>query len=332
MSNKKNTNELLKLGYSFNFNFSFDSLCSIIKDIHTMGELLNFFKKKCISDVIILQGDKTFSKDTFFYFKYKQLISLYFKTINFFETDYFLRIEYQLYKTKPKFFSIFFIFNLHYIDEDLCQLFLEIHFENINLNKLIFKRGYKEFLENCKILSSSIQRNKIFEFCNANLLINSDYDLIMNITTHYTLFKLFLPNFKSISCLKQNNEELEKNNNGKLTNEMVLNIFLKKKKKYEYSTNNVIIKVEKFKSLENFCFLKYKILQFGKLKKLPFYFINVLIRKITNNHTFVSLKLSFNSPYPKKFIISIENYLNQILINLKDICSYYTLKNNNKLL
>ena len=76
----------------------------------------------------------------------------------------------------------------------------------------------------------------------------------MNITTHYTLFKLFLPNFKSISCLKQNNEELEKNNNGKLTNEMVLNIFLKNKKKYEFSTNNIIIKVEKFKSLENFFF------------------------------------------------------------------------------
>ena len=326
MENKiyKNSN----LGYLFNFHFSFESLSSIIKDIQTIGDLINFFQKKSISDFIILQGDKTFSKDSFFHFKYKQLISLYFKTIDFFETDYFMRIEYKLYKTNPKFFVIYFVFNLNYLDEDYCQLLLEINFENININKLIVKASYQEFFQNCKMLSNSLQKSKLYQFSNSNLLINSNYDLIINISTYYELLKLILPNIKLISKINNNNDESEKINNDekKITSDSLFNVIFKNEKKNKIFPNNLKIKVEKMNNNKDFCNIKYKFLKYGNLKITPIYSLDLLIRKISKNHTFVSVKLLFISPLPINFINGLEKYSNKALENLKNLCSKYSQK------
>jgi hypothetical protein len=326
MENKNN--HYTKLGYLFNFYFSFESLSLIIKDIQTIGDLINFFQKKSISDFIILHGDKTFSKNTFFYFKYKQLISLYFKTIDFFETDYFMRIEYKLYKTNPKFFVSYFIFNLNYINEEYCQLILEINFENIFLNKLIVKESYQEFFQNCIILSNSIKKSKLNQFCNSNLLINSNYDLIINISTYYELLKLFLPNIKLISKIINNYNENDITNNDekKITKNSLFNVIFKNKKKNKIFPNNFNIKVEKINSKKDFCFIRYKFLKYGNLKIIPIYSLDFLIRKISNNYTYVSIKILFNLPLPKHFINALEKYSNKALENLKNVCSKYSQK------
>ena len=320
---------IINFGYTFNFQFPFEYLSSIIKDIQTIGELINFFKKKSISDIIILKGEKTFSKNSFFYFKYKQLISLYFKTINFFETDYFLRIEYKLYKSNPKIFEIYFNFNLHYIENNLSQLLFEIKFNNIILNKSIIDANYKEFLGNCKLLSKSIQNNKLLEFINTNILINCNYDLIMNISTHYDLFKLFLPNLKLFSKVNNYNEENEKNNEndeGKLKIGLVFNIIIKNINKYDFISNNFSIKVHKIKLTNDFFFVKFKFLKVGKFTNLPIDSFNYSIITISKNHSFISLKLVFNSPLHQRFIDGMKKYLNKLLSNLKNICSNYLLK------
>ena len=320
---------IINFGYTFNFQFPFEYLSSIIKDIQTIGELINFFQKKSISDIIILKGEKTFSKNSFFYFKYKQLISLYFKTINFFETDYFLRIEYKLYKSNPKIFEIYFNFNLHYIENNLSQLIFEIKFKKIKLNKLIIDANYKEFIGNCKLLSKSIKNNKLFEFINMSILINCNYDLIMNISIHYNLFKLFLPSLKFFSKVKIYNEENEKNNEndeGKLKIGLIFNIIIKNINKYDFISNNFSIKVDKIKITNDFCFIKFKFLKFGKFTKIPIHSFNYSITKISKNHSFISLKLTFTSPLNQKFIDGMKKYLNKLLVNLKTICSNYLLK------
>ena len=321
--------DIINFGYIFNFQFPFEYLSSIIKDIQTIGELINFFQKKSISNIIILKGEKTFTKNTFFYFKYKQLINLYFKTINYFETDYFLRIEYKLYKSNQKMFEIYFNFNLHYIEENLSQLLFEIKLKNIKLNKLIIDANYKEFLDNCKILSKSIKDDKLFEFINTNILINCNYDLIMNISTHYDLFKLFLPSLKFFSKVKNYNGENEKNNEndeGILKQDLIFNIIIKNIKKYDFISNNFSIKVDKIKLSNDFFFVKFKFLKFGKFIKIPIYSLIYSITKVSKSHSFISLKLNFNYPLYQRFIDGMKKYLNKLLSNLKTICSNYLLK------
>ena len=175
------------------------------------------------------------------------------------------------------------------------------------------------------MLSNSIQKSKLYQFCNSNLLINSNYDLITNIFTYYELLKLILPNIKLITKIKNNYDETEKINDdeNKITNDSLFNVLFKNKKKIKMFPNNLKIKVEKMNINKDFCNIKFKFLKYGNLKIIPIYSLDLLIRKISNNHTFVSVKLLFISPLPIHYINRLEKYSNKVLENLKNLCSKY---------
>lgn len=324
----ENKNRYSKIINIYKFPFPFEHFSFIIKDIQTIGDFMNIFQNEFISDIIFLKGDKSILKNSFFYFKYKKLISVYFKTENFIENDYFLRIEYRMYKSNPILFEIIFLINLHYQDENSCLFILEIEFPQKNLNKLKSEAIYREFFNNCEILSNSIKINQIFSFYNTNIIINSNYDLVMNICTHYELFRLFLPSVKLFTKVNIYNQENEKNNDkeGLLMKDSVFNIKFKKEHNFFLFPNNIILKVHKFKNYKDQCFIRYKVLKFGKLKNIPIYYIYFFMRKITENHTFISIKLNFFPSIQRSFISTVDNYANQLLYNVKNVCLNYMKK------
>ena len=330
MENPKSFTNII---FIYKFPFPFEHFSLIIKDIQTIGDFMNFIQSEFISEPIFLKGDKIFLKNTFFYFKYKKFISVYFKTENFFETDYYLRIEYKMYKSNPLLFEINFLLNLHYLDENNCLFILEIKLSKQNLNKIKINAIYKECFNNCDLLSNSIKINQINSFYNTNIIINSNYDLVMNICTHINLFKLFIPSIKIFSKLNIYNQENEKSNNEKqylLMKDSVYNIILKKKHNFFLFPNNIILKVHKFKNSKEQCIIRYKVLKFGKMKNIPIYYIYFLMRKITENHTFISIKLNFFPFIQRSFISTVDNFANQLLNNVRNVCLKYLERKKNK--
>ena len=59
----KETNLVLQ----FTFPYNFDKMLNIIKNIQTLGNLMNFLEGKIISDPILLKGQSTFAKNTYFF-------------------------------------------------------------------------------------------------------------------------------------------------------------------------------------------------------------------------------------------------------------------------
>ena len=52
----------------------------------------------------------------------------------------------------------------------------------------------------------------------------------------------------------------------------VFNIIFKKEHNFFLFPNNIILKVHKFKNYKDQCFIRYKVLKFGKLKNIHLFF------------------------------------------------------------
>ena len=110
----------------------------------------------------------------------------------------------------------------------------------------------------------------------------------------------------------------------------VYNIILKKEHNFFLFPNNIILKVHKFKNSKEQCIIRYKVLKFGKMKNIPIYYIYFLMRKITENHTFISIKLNFFPFIQRSFISTVDNFANQLLNNVRNVCLKYLERKKNK--
>ena len=66
MSHEKE--KTIKIINRFTFNHPFEIMSPIIRNIQTIGNLMNFIQSKIISDPIILKGETNFEENTWFFF------------------------------------------------------------------------------------------------------------------------------------------------------------------------------------------------------------------------------------------------------------------------
>ena len=65
------------------------------------------------------------------------------------------------------------------------------------------------------------------------------------------------------------------------------------------------------------------------MKNIPIYYIYFLMRKITENHTFISIKLNFFPFIQRSFISTVDNFANQLLNNVRNVCLNYLKRKKN---
>ena len=147
--------------YSYAFDINFEVILPIIKDFQSISLLIKYTQNHQLSDIIFISGDNSFSKESRFYFKYRNIIDFYLKVENFYENDYFIKIKYNIYKTKPisKNFNIY--LSLLKEKENSSKLEIEIILINDSfIHERILNIIYNEFNYNFLYLSKAIKNMK----------------------------------------------------------------------------------------------------------------------------------------------------------------------------
>ena len=321
MSHEKE--KTIKIINRFTFNHPFEIMSPIIRNIQTIGNLMNFIQSKIISDPIILKNKTNFEENTWFFFRYKKFIDIYMKIDEVIETDYFLKINYNIYKTSPKFIQFHFIFTLHYINENKCLLLFENILPQINIKTLFIQVNYIEFISNCNILSKAISLNKRFTFNNNGTVFNINYDFLQKLFTHYKLFRLLFPDIKSIEKINEDNDE-NTSNEEVIKEEQTFKVQLKHFKKFNISSSEINVKVSKSQILKTQSLISFSLqnndnhINLNENNQFIFF-----IKKITNNKTFFLLKTIYNNPIEEKLFNNYSYYTKKIIQNIKNICLVY---------
>ena len=159
--------ETIYINY-YNFDIPYQQLSPIIKDVQICSQLIKFIKKHQLSDLIFIKGNNSYSIESRFYFNYRNIIDFYIKVLDFIETDYFTRITYYIYKTRPASKEFMVSLAIFYNDEKSSKINIEIMlFNKATLNNKILNIIYNEFNLNFTYLSQAIKSNKLksFTFC-----------------------------------------------------------------------------------------------------------------------------------------------------------------------
>ena len=312
------------LVHRFKFNYPFEKLFPIIRNIQTIGNLMNFIQSKILSEPIILKGETTFEKDTWFFFRYKKFINIYMKIDEVIETDYFLKIDYNIYKTSPKFMEFHFVVTLNHINDNESNLIIESIFPKFEMNKFVIQTCRKDTMNNFLILNKSIEMNNQNTFYNSGIVFRNNYEFVKNICCHYKTFKVFFPNIKSIEKI---NNDYEEEDNGIFNEEQDFLIKLKSNNKYNFPSE-LKFKVCKTQLLKTQSIISFLITNMndnyvGKKKEILNYYLTFFIRKITQDKTFFSIKSTFEYPIQQDTFKNCMSFSNKIVDNLKSICLIY---------
>ena len=318
----KEKEKTIKILNRFTFNNPFEIMGPIIRNIQTIGNLMNFIESKIISDPIILKGETTFEENTWFFFRYKKFMDIYMKIDEVIESDYYLSINYNIYKTSPKFIQFHLIFHLHYINENESLFILENIFPQIDLNRLYIKLLNFEFISNCNILSKAISLNKRFTFNNNGTVFKINYDFLQKLFTHYKLFRLLFPDIKSIEKINKDDDKVNSNEEI-IKEEQNFKIQLKQFNKYNLPSE-IFMKISKSQILKTQSLISFSLQNYHNyinlIEENKFIFF---IKKITSNKTFFLLKSIYNNPIEEKKFNDYSFYSKKLIHNIKNICLVY---------
>lgn len=314
--NPKETQFILQLKFPFPYN----KMYNIIKNIQTFGNLISFFENKIISDPILLNGQNTYAKNTFFFLRYKQFLNLYMKVNHIIETDYFLQINYKVYKTSPKTLDFFIIFNLHNLSYSTSYMIINFIFFGVTFTSEFVNIFQKEQMKNLTKLSKAISLNKLFTFYHTMKIINTNYDFISSLCLHFNLFKFFFPSTKKLKNLTSDE------NNGVIYEKQRFKLSLKEKTSFERLPGNMQIHVELIQNLKTQLLIIYNLEKYDEWYEYPHHSIYFFLSKISHNQTFVSMKTIFDFPVSEEFFGNIRNYSQRLINNLEKICYQHQLK------
>lgn len=257
-SNKNNQSELtsyiIYLNY-YDFDIRYDILSPLIKDIQLSSQLIKLIKKHQISDLIFIKGNNTYSVDSRFYFSYRNIIDFYVKVLDSIETDYFTKISYFIYKTKPSSKEFMVNITLFHINETSSKLSIEIIlFNNATLNPKILNIIYNEFNFNFLYLSQAIKSNKLqtFSFCSS--IIKNEFFVLTQILQNIKLIEYIINgHFKKETQEDDNenntNKDNENDNNNSINSDSVISSSEKDKKNSVIRVNEnytVILKKKRY--------------------------------------------------------------------------------------
>ena len=343
--NNRNISEK-RYRYDYIFDFKYEIISPIIKDIQKVSQLISFVKNHQLSDLIFICGNNSYSLDSRFYFNYRNMIDFYLRVIDFMETDCYTKIKYNIYKTKP--ISKNFIVNISLIknieNENISKLEIEVllYGQNITISQRILNIIYKEFDCNFQYLSEAIKNQKINSCFYKCSIIKNEFDVLAQILQNVKLIE-YLINGK-LEKVSDNNE-IEKNdkncnfiisNNDKFIHlNDIYKVVLNKKKEIKdwLSSNRISLKIQFLNTREDKMVIQFKILSNNsEMSVNQEYSLNNIIivhlRKLSLNSCFVLIKSSWNFDVPQIIFIEFKQLLTKCLTKIVKLCEIAKDKNN----
>jgi hypothetical protein len=313
--------------YHYNFDIKYDIIKPIIKDFQMVSQLIKFIKDYQISDLIFIQGNNTYSKDSIFYFNYRKIIDFYSLVLDFQERDNFLKIEYYVYKTKPickKFKIIFSLFE--------CEKKAKLEIEIIPNNGIIISEKYlniiyNEFDYNFLYLSLALKlkKEKLIHFNSG--IINNEFPIISQIIQNIKIIGYIINRkFIHITNEKTDDEKFILNKKDKYIHLNEIYKMNLRKQKGDIPEKYIILKIINFKSRDDVLDIKLKILSFSNKKEINdsndnslYNIISIKLRKITKNSSFILIKCIFNPEHSDDNGILIKKFLNKFLCKIQKL-------------
>ena len=330
----------------YTLDLRYELLSPIIKDIQIIAQLIKFIKKHQLSDLIFIKGNNTYSIESRFYFNYRNIIDFYVKVIDFIETDYFTKIKYYIYKTKPSSKGFYLNITLFYNDENSSKLTTEIIlFNNATLNKKILNIIFSELNQNFVFLIKAIKSNKLNSFSFCSSIIKNEFFVLTQIIQNKKLIE-YIINGRFKKFLNEKSKELDLNNNSSHNSSFnsvnsnksdkekhfiklgeIYTINLKKKPDLNewISSNNISFKIQLIKIREDNLLLQFKIIFNNNDKETLndsnsiYNIVSIYIRKLTNNSSFIYMKWTWDNELDVHLINSIKIFCQKCLHNIEKL-------------
>ena len=340
------TSEIKYIKY-YTFDIRYELLLPIIRDIQITSQLIKFIKSHQLSDLIIIKGNNSYTVDSRFYFNYRNIIDFYVKVIDVIQTDYFSKITYHIYKTKPNSKEFFVNLRLFYKDDFSSILAVEIIlFNNVTLNQKILNIIYNEFNDNFLYLSKAIKDNKMKNFSFCSSIVKSEFYVLTQIIQNIKLIEYIINGeFKKEQTENNNDKEINLNISNSSDNLNVNNInnskdkssfihvnekyivILKKKKDINdwLISNNISFKIQLIKIREDNLFIQFKAIINDNDKKnnniinSTNNIITICIRKLTTNSSFIFIKYTWDLSIDENIINSIKNFNKKCIHNIEKL-------------
>ena len=180
-NDNNNSSGIIYLNF-YTLDIRYELLLPIIKDIQICSQLIKFIKKHQLSDLIFIKGNNSYTVDSRFYFNYRNIIDFYIKVIESIQTDYFTKIKYHIYKTKPSSKEFFLNLSIFYNDDFSSIITIEIILiNNTSLNNKILNIIYNEFKTNYLYLSDAIKSNKLQNFTFSSSIVKNEFFVLTQI-------------------------------------------------------------------------------------------------------------------------------------------------------
>ena len=318
----------------FSFDLNYEIITPILKDIQTIAQLIKLIINQQISDIIFIKGNNSYTLNARFYFRYKNIIDFYVKVMDVIETDYFTKICFFVYKTKPKSTDFKVNFLIFYKTGNTTDFHLEIILsKNYQLTNKILKIIYNEIKSNFVYLLQAIKSNKMHSFIFSSSIIKNEFFVLTKIIQNTKLIEYIIKGkLLKIENFQEDKTQINKENELKNEKEKT---FLKVKDEFKVSLikpnnnelnaklNSMRFRVLLIKIKEDKMIMQIKVLlnnEINEYNNANFNVITICIRKLTGNSCFIFIKYIWDLPINNMIINYIKYTVQKCLNNIEKLC------------
>ena len=318
-----------KFTYQYNFEIKYELLAPILKDMQMVSQIIKCVKNHQLSDLIMIYGPNSYSKDSRFYFNYRHIIDFYVKVNDFIETNYYTKILYNIYKTGPISKNFIVILSLYKNDENENSSKLELEIilsKDSIISQKIINIIYTELNYNYLYLSQAI-KNKKHNSCFYNSsIIKNEFHILCQIMQNVKLIQYIING--ALKKISGSEKKEEFNDNDKFIHfNDIYKINLNKKKEFNewIFSNKTRLKINFLNTKEDRMIIQYKIFsnehEINKDDGNQIYnIILVHVRKLTNNNCFVLIKTSLENNFPENILKELQKLMKKSLNKIDKLC------------
>lgn len=318
----------------FSFDLNYEIITPILKDIQTIAQLIKLIINQQISDIIFIKGNNSYTLNARFYFRYKNIIDFYVKVMDVIETDYFTKICFFVYKTKPKSTDFKVNFLIFYQTGNTTDFHLEIVLSKYHqLTNKILKIIYNEIKSNFLYLLQAIKSNKMQSFIFSSSIIKNEFFVLTKIIQNTKLIEYIIKG-KLLKIENYQEDKTQINKENELKNEKE-KTFLKVKDEFKVSLiklnnnelnaklNSMSFRVLLIKIKEDKMIMQIKVLlnnEINENNNANFNVITICIRKLTGNSCYIFIKYIWDLPINNMIINYIKYTVQKCLNNIEKLC------------
>jgi len=301
----------------FSFDVKYEIFCPILRDIQTCAQLIKLIKNHQISDIIFIKGNNSYTINSRFYFKYQNIIDFYIKVMDVIETDYFTKICYYIYRTKPKSKEFKINFLIFYNCDNTCKINVEIILKEHILSEKILKIIFNEFNICFNYILQAFKANKINNFLFSSTIIKNEFFVLTKIIQNIKLIEYIIKG-------KLNKFDNSKNGNEnsfiQVNDEFKVLLNKLNENNIYYHLNLIEFKILLIKIKEDKMTMQIKVIFKNENKKnnynMNYNVITICLRKLTANSTFVFIKYISDFSLNNSIINYINSFLKKCLNNM----------------